>query len=93
MKTLPCKNCLVLVMCRSKVEVKPHANRSTVWGVIYMLSLTCPELKDYVKPNESYNYDINHRRLAVHFLTGIDLGGSKENEPIALQKLYNFCHM
>ena len=80
-------------MCKTRCSVKPHANRSTIWGVVCMLALTCTTLEDYVKPNENYDYNINHRRLAVHFLTGVDLGGEDENGPIAMQKLYNFSHM
>ena len=78
---------------RSRAYVKPEANRSTVWGVVCMVALQCPALDEYVKPHENYDYNINHRRLAVHFLTGIDLGGEDEHGPITLQRLYNFSYL
>jgi hypothetical protein len=69
---LPCDGCIVLACCKSRLT-KFSPNRYNAWRAVVKLSESCELLKDYVQPMELYNYNLEYRRTAVFFLTGVDL--------------------
>jgi hypothetical protein len=93
-KPTPCYNCIVLAMCKGKVQhITPNMNKSTIYISVTDLTDNCSLLDDYIRPRENYLYDIYNRRLAVHYLTGIDLGGEQEGLKLKIERLYERTEM
>lgn len=72
MSNLPCKECIVMPMCKSRIH-KNKLDLYNAWGTVVALSRTCPSLRKYINPDEPYHYSLKHRHDAVLFLTGVDL--------------------
>ena len=90
LKPTPCYNCIVLAICKSKVQhLTPNLNRSTIYINVSDLIDNCSLIDEYIRPRENYLYDVYKRRLAVHYLTGIDLGGNQEGLRLRIEDLYN----
>jgi hypothetical protein len=94
LKPTPCYNCIVLGICKGKVQhLTPNLKKSTIYINVTDLSNNCSLLEEYIRPRENYLYDIYKRRLAVHYLTGIDLGGEKEGLKLRTKDLYDMSGM
>jgi len=89
LKPTPCYNCIVLGICKGKVQhLTPDLKKSTIYINVTDLTNICSLLEEYIRPRENYLYDIYKRRLAVHYLTGIDLGGDKDGLKLRTEDLY-----
>ncbi len=89
LKPTPCYNCIVLGMCKGKVQhLTPNLNKTTIYVNIVDLTEDCYLLDDYIRPRANYTYDIYKRRLAVHYLIGIDLGGDQDGLKLKMEDLY-----
>lgn len=75
---IPCEICLVVPMCKSRILKRKESyirfSNYSIWRIVKEETSDCPQLCEYILPNESYNYNISHRRQTVIFFTGIDLG-------------------
>ena len=68
-------------------------NKSTIYINVTDLTNNCSLLDEYIRPRENYLYDIYNRRLAVHYLTGIDLGGEHKRYKLKIEDLYKLSEM
>ncbi len=92
----PCYQCLILPMCKSKTSTyKPLSGTRFVQASILAIKLDCNLFYDYVKPHRGDIPRCKHRRrLAVHYLTGIDIGVDKDiydTPTYTIEELYTMC--
>lgn len=89
----PCYNCITLGICRPKIK-HSGIDADVVWANIIHLSISCQLLYEYITPHRHYTYNIYHRRLAAHYLSGIDMGGNQEGYSISdINLLYELAKM
>lgn len=94
-KQLPCHQCITLSICKSQLS---HCGRPPVfitflYSETSKLSEKCSLISDYMRPYDYYDYNIYHRRLAVHYLTGIDMGGDMPSTTYSMKELYQKLNM
>lgn len=91
----PCYQCLVLPMCKNKVSsYKPVHGTRFVQASMLAIKLNCNLFYTYIKPQRKDIPLCKHRRrLAVHFLTGIDIGEDKSiyNDLTTIEEVYAIC--
>jgi hypothetical protein len=80
MNDLPCKTCIVLAVCKSRLS-QLEISENNAYAIVVSLSKKCKLLYNYITPDSFYSYNLSHRHGAVLFLTGISL---KHNDDIVL---------
>jgi len=72
--TLPCKDCITLGVCKGRMSdyisglaIDPHKSYRFL---VVVLTDHCSLLKDYMKPDEPYDYILENRNEAIEFFTG-----------------------
>lgn len=67
----PCKDCIVLVMCKEKIvnyikdSVYTQSRERHNDYIIYQLSTTCSILYNYLKVKDKYGFNINRDRILL----------------------------
>ena len=77
LKDTPCYQCLVLAICKNRaLNFKlDSSHTSYVQASIIARRLKCDLLYSYIQPVPgNIPLGLNQRRLAIHFLTGYDIG-------------------
>jgi len=92
---VPCHNCLTLSICKAELShcCRPPVFITFLYKEASKLSEKCSLIYSYMRPHDNYDYNIYHRRLAVHYLTGIDLGGDMPSTTYSMKELYQKLHM
>lgn len=92
---IPCYQCLVLAMCKSKVSTyKPMHSTRFVQASMLGIRLNCNLFYHYIKPTRGdVGLSKHRRRLAVHFLTGIDIGEDEDLYGLSynIEEVYAIC--
>jgi len=69
---IPCKNCIVLSVCKSMMSDYIDNKHNILYRhIVITLADNCSLLRDYIKPNEYYDYDIKKREEAVDFFKNV----------------------
>jgi len=93
-KPTPCYNCLILPICKTRAsEISLDASEYTVYSQTLKTSirLKCSLYYDYISPTKNHEMGMYRRRLAVHYLTGVDIGVF-QNQP-SIKELYDISNM
>jgi hypothetical protein len=74
----PCYQCLVLAMCKTKVSTyKPRGIRFIQASRVAIM-VDCNLFNNYISNKRDIQLCKSRRRLAIHYLTGIDIGVDKD---------------
>ena len=92
---IPCHQCITLSICKAKLApfCIPPVFMTFLYAETSSLGEKCSMLYAYMKPYDHYDYNIYHRRLAVHYLTGVDLGGDMPYGSYTMKELYQRLNM
>jgi hypothetical protein len=94
---VPCYNCITLSICKATLSYfhkpRPFVSMSILYSETTNLGDKCSLIYAYIRPHDSYDYNIYHRRLAVHYLTGYDLGGDMPYATYSMKELYQKLDM